>query len=1483
MSNKDPYEKDEDAIPDMEGSFKNDKEHIDMGNFLNDNIIIIGLPEEEPTPVTLYFTRIEKDLLTADKRYEFKASLEGRGQKGEAGFYTDPDNCEVLLKVDDVATCLLEGTAYFARSAGLLPKHLKNSVNFASLAVIEDVPNKIASIQPRVIPTSGGTIKPWDLVVYDKKREPRTLWSTESWNKEKIIDSISKLTPDAQWQLAAGIVYSQIVGDESLHLGQFMCEQQQDGSVTGITRIDLGARERFAVRRNSDKDISPFKTSRAYESSGQFGKDYVGYLLANPELKRKVALLWVNMDKKFPNDYLHETVFENSTNALIVQISALPTDEAKIDALTKLLNVINKNSYKPIEFPEKFSDLNSKIKSVAKQVAMLDADRVMLMRETARVEFEASPCPKDMLELKNEWRVNLGNRITLNDIVTLHTEISKSKSKRKHNLIDAYLFLKDYCDMARLQLMNNNASAEELLRFDEEIKAYIPTPEQLGKNYSPEEILTKAKEHWAEKIDSLKQAENEDQYEMAEVLLHSLKPVITRRDPLDQVYGWRIESDKVGKDDSEMNIVFLGTGSIPYFGPHQVMSEGGDVLCQMALQKGVEQGQPTLLLRGIGTVSMPITSDFDESATNAYYPLETLINPNSGFAGGGGGTALGRGLETRLGLAMTSLFIPTLVNRINNQPADAESIPVTINIVGHSRGAITTYYMTNLIHNFMDTIKENDIASFKFDALANECGIQAEQIKKAFQKIKNNQVNFETKILGFDPVEGRYKMAGSWLDRQTNTNTSVQIPGFPGAIPTHCSQLPDSVHDAAIFLAESERRNDFQPTVPYCSGCQPRYQYQIGTHSTMTGNLGDDDGNGQNSYPALKNAPLNSFIQNAALATVDKVKIDANLFLYGDNPPPLQRHMFRRIFTEGVYPDTRAFINSNVPDGDANPSFQEINGLMRNNKKFACEVYWVLQCEIHDAYLNPTLDDNKQKLAEWQLNMRNDTSTIYQSKIKKDSKLALSKQEALTPRKMYIRTKDKIEIRQIDDTATASGSEFKPIKIGAENYAVCDPYHVVLTRFFKINKEDENNYIQLNMAFSKFNAALIQLKQQSTLFQNNVEIREDIKSLHENIITLIENQDLENEAKERMKQFLIQFASNVAVEIFKDPNNPNFDQLNINQKKVSNEFGMDAVAISDIDYIKNAIEDPNTLSNFNDAMQYINKLDNEGRIKEIRKNCESLIQRENLIPILTALLQPNYKTPGNMDTAAFKTQLSEILYSAAINNHATLIRILRGPKVDTAIDNAGPSECPSALCAAAREGNSDAVIALMETYSGTGMGLLGYNNMSRVAQDSEGKTALHHLAEKGSVDAFLSVMYGGGISSTPKKVLVQEDSKGYIPFDYLVDHNRVDIIDAIITKENQDKTVGARIKEKGYIRHSYFPRSLADLHSLADKSSEEKPSNQFCHTLARLSFINPDLYEKVYDHLTSKGHKENAATIQAIKANIEAQNAAVASKIKRKP
>lgn len=322
------------------------------------------------------------DLTGAQTSLPFVMALSGRGQDGLAGFFGDKEDqsLQFLIKVDDPATCVLEATARFAKRL-IIPGHEK-SVNFAQaglLKVGDDV--SVISVQDRVAASKDHKIVPWDTIVYGSKRNPKAWVSTESRNKKTIKQNIFKMTEKAQWDLANAVYISTVVGDESLHVGQFMAETDIQGVVTGITRIDFGARERYAANRYLNDDFR-HETSSNYYWSGQAGKDYLKYLIdpsnGNSNFRVKYLSLWSRNTNLQAIADQHQRVFHQEMNKL--------GDTQREQALDDILKTIFKKSKKDYSVTQSLP-LQQKQDKVAEILGNITYKRMLSMQKSARSEL----------------------------------------------------------------------------------------------------------------------------------------------------------------------------------------------------------------------------------------------------------------------------------------------------------------------------------------------------------------------------------------------------------------------------------------------------------------------------------------------------------------------------------------------------------------------------------------------------------------------------------------------------------------------------------------------------------------------------------------------------------------------------------------------------------------------------------------------------------------------------------------------------------------------------------------------------------------------------------------------------------------------------------------------------------------------------------------------------------------------------------------
>ncbi len=185
---------------------------------------------------------------------------------------------------------------------------------------------------------------------------------------------------------------------------------------------------------------------------------------------------------------------------------------------------------------------------------------------------------------------------------------------------------------------------------------------------------------------------------------------------------------------------------------------------------------------------------------------------------------------------------------------------------------------------------------------------------------------------------------------------------------------------------------------------------------------------------------------------------------------------------------------------------------------------------------------------------------------------------------------------------------------------------------------------------------------------------------------------------------------------------------------------------------------------------------------------------------------------------------------------------MRKSKYDLDVNHAGPLNAPCAILHAAKRGQSTAVLALMKSSS---WGFrLGYHPISRRATDDpEKRTALHYLAMTGTPSAFCAVLLGARGKSSPTKVTTMKDKFGKTPLSYIIEHNRMDILKAIL-----ESTKG---KKRGYVFSSdcYFD----DIFGWQENDLAGYPDLELAKRM------NPEMYDFICENLSAD--KRKAANI----------------------
>src|SRR5262249_38094214 len=224
----------------------------------------------------------------------------------------------------------------------------------------------VASIQSKI-----ENAKPWDEFLFGKK----------SQNEDLLLTHLAALSNSAKIYISLIVFFGMLVGNERLHTGQFMTffegpedvkEKNTWQQVTGFIGIDFGARECFSLNRLEKNDFK-FKSSEIYAKFGQFNKDYLSYLLKNPDIRQYVYALWNKLNK-----YEIANIQQEAILSFREQLACIP-EKLQSEALNKVYDIYAKNSsYK--RNPKK----NIIQKDLEKIISDVIYKRVTQMREIAK-------------------------------------------------------------------------------------------------------------------------------------------------------------------------------------------------------------------------------------------------------------------------------------------------------------------------------------------------------------------------------------------------------------------------------------------------------------------------------------------------------------------------------------------------------------------------------------------------------------------------------------------------------------------------------------------------------------------------------------------------------------------------------------------------------------------------------------------------------------------------------------------------------------------------------------------------------------------------------------------------------------------------------------------------------------------------------------------------------------------------------------------
>jgi len=311
------------------------------------------------------------------KLYKEIKPLKGRGQSAAAGFYQRMDTEDqnlYLIKEDASQISVLEGSVDWAMK--LLPAtNVRRVINPAQCVSLE-VPLYPDSKKEESKEIKMGTIQlgiknahAWDSIIFGG-RTPKSPVSSEWLHSDEIKKHIEGLNDQVKSDLALALFLSSALGDESQHTGQFMCFMDEMKTITGLVRIDFGARERHGLARLEANDFK-HQTSKVYARSGQCGKDYISFLLADPTVYLKYMYLWARL-----KDKAIENAVKGNIDSFREQMLKIP-EVQKTETLNAIYDIYVKGSSKK----RTGNIIQSELEEMMSTIVM---KRLTLMRLSAR-------------------------------------------------------------------------------------------------------------------------------------------------------------------------------------------------------------------------------------------------------------------------------------------------------------------------------------------------------------------------------------------------------------------------------------------------------------------------------------------------------------------------------------------------------------------------------------------------------------------------------------------------------------------------------------------------------------------------------------------------------------------------------------------------------------------------------------------------------------------------------------------------------------------------------------------------------------------------------------------------------------------------------------------------------------------------------------------------------------------------------------------
>ncbi len=321
--------------------------------------------------------------------YEIKIKLI-RGQS-EPAFFARPVSEEfsqevVLIKLDSPATCLAE--SLMTRPLGLETDETLSVIQ-ARLGIYqedESAVGRVVSVQPIFISKlENESVMGFDDFILGRKRNTWTLTgvSDEYTNDVAIQACIQLMDDSVKEQLARAIYQSQINGDESTHVGQFMVTFDRESMrITGIRRVDFGALGRWSKARKDSDDFQIFHTSDSYAGffKKQFGYDYMSYLVKDPIVQAELVRLWIHTNKE---EFITKAIKRFDTQVAIMENFAKGNEELHRKTLSNFLHEVLYKGEKALHEEVDYEDFKAQVKE---QFIDMATDRCEKMVEKARSE-----------------------------------------------------------------------------------------------------------------------------------------------------------------------------------------------------------------------------------------------------------------------------------------------------------------------------------------------------------------------------------------------------------------------------------------------------------------------------------------------------------------------------------------------------------------------------------------------------------------------------------------------------------------------------------------------------------------------------------------------------------------------------------------------------------------------------------------------------------------------------------------------------------------------------------------------------------------------------------------------------------------------------------------------------------------------------------------------------------------------------------------